>query len=119
MLDEKRPKPGRGEVWLIDLNPTKGHEQAGRRPCLVLSDDMLNHGPADVAVVLPITSTDRGIPSHVRIDAPEGGLRNTSFVKCEDMRSVSVSARFIKRLGAVEARTLADVERIVRYLLGL
>ncbi len=40
--------PGRGEVWLADLNPTRGHEQAGRRPVLVVSEDLFNRGPAGV-----------------------------------------------------------------------
>jgi len=49
--------PSRGDVWLIDLNPTRGHEQAGVRPALVLSEDTFNHGPAGLSVLLPI---DRG-----------------------------------------------------------
>ena len=58
--------PARGEVWLADLNPVRGHEQAGRRPVLVVSEDLFNRGPAGLAIVLPMTSTLRGIPSHVR-----------------------------------------------------
>ena len=49
--------PARGEVWLADLNPVRGHEQAGRRPVLVVSEDLFNQGPAGLAVVLPLTST--------------------------------------------------------------
>ena len=41
--------PVRGEVWLADLNPTRGHEQARRRPVLVVSDDLFNRGPAGLA----------------------------------------------------------------------
>src|SRR4051794_27480008 len=54
------PAPARGEVWLADLSPTRGHEQAGRRPVLVISEDVYNLGPADL-VVLPLTSTVRSI----------------------------------------------------------
>jgi len=43
--------PGRGEVWLADLDPTRGHEQAGRRPVLVVSDDIFNRGPADLVII--------------------------------------------------------------------
>jgi len=50
------PQPSRGEVWIVDLDPTKGHEQAGRRPCLVISVDIFNQGPADLVVVLPMTT---------------------------------------------------------------
>lgn len=108
----------RGEVWTIDLNPTRGHEQAGRRPALVVSIDQLNHGPAQLVIVLPITSTLRGIPTHVRIDPPEGGLKKQSFALCEAVRSVS-SDRLAKRLGAVSPAVMRAVEDRLRILLGL
>jgi len=43
-------KPARGEIWLVDLNPTRGHEQAGKRPALVVSVDLFNFGPAELVV---------------------------------------------------------------------
>jgi mRNA interferase MazF len=46
----------RGEIWLADLNPSRGHEQAGKRPCLIISVNMFNQGAAGLVVVLPITS---------------------------------------------------------------
>jgi mRNA interferase MazF len=49
--------PRRGEIWLAGLRPTRGREQSGRRPVLVLSVDFFNAGPADLVVVLPLTST--------------------------------------------------------------
>ncbi|MDK2888931.1 MAG: mRNA interferase MazF [Thermoanaerobacter sp.] len=110
--------PLRGEVWLVDLNPVRGHEQAGRRPALVISVDMFNSGPAELVVVLPITTKDKGIPLHVRIDPPEGGVKETSFVKCEDIRSVSTE-RLTVRLGRVSRDVMALVEDRVRVLLGL
>lgn len=54
--------PVRGENWLIDLNPTRGHEQGGRRPGLVVSVDLFNKGPAGLVIVLPITTKEKGIP---------------------------------------------------------
>ena len=108
----------RGEVWLVDLDPTLGHEQAGRRPALVVSADAFNLGPAGLVVVVPMTTTDRRIPLHVRIDPPEGGLRQTSFAKCEDVRSLSVK-RLGKRLGVVGQETIAVVEDRMRIFLDL
>lgn len=64
------PAPSRGEVWMVDLDPTKGHEQAGRRPGLVVSVDLFNHGPADLVVLVPITSKAKGIPFHVEVNQP-------------------------------------------------
>lgn len=111
-------RPDRGDVWRVDLDPVRGHEQAGKRPALVISVDALNHSAAELAVVLPITSRDKGIRSHVRVPAQEGGLDRTSYVKCEDVRSVSV-ARMETRLGTVRAETLRAVEDRLRLLLGL
>lgn len=110
--------PSRGEVWLVDLDPTRAHEQAGRRPALVISDDLFNHGPSGLVIVLPITSTLRRIPSHVRVDAPEGGLRNDSAVLCDAVRSIS-RERLADRWGRVSETTLAQVEDVLRILLRL
>lgn len=110
--------PSRGEVWLVNLNPAKGHEQAGKRPALVISVDTFNHGPADLAVVLPITSKYRGIPFHVRVEPPEGNLKKESFIKCEDIRSIS-KIRLEKFIGEVFKSTLSKVEDRLRILLEL
>lgn len=110
--------PARGEIWLADLNPTRGREQAGRRPVLVVSEDLFNRGPAGLAIVLPMTSTVRNVPSHVPVAPPEGGVRNRSAILCEAIRSVSVE-RLVVRWGAVDRRTMADVEDRLRILLRL
>ena len=110
--------PQRGEVWLADLNPTRGHEQSGRRPVLVLSVDLFNSGPADLAVILPLTSTLRNIPLHVVIQAPEGGIKNTSAILCEAVRSIS-RERFLSKWGEASEETMVQVEDRMRILLGL
>jgi len=110
--------PARGEVWLVDLSPIRGHEQAGRRPALVVSDDLFNRGPAGLAIVLPMTSTVRSIPSHVAVSPPEGGLKTKSAVLCDAIRSISTD-RLIQRWGTVAPVTLATVEDCLRILLRL
>lgn len=102
----------------MDLNPTRGREQAGRRPALVVSVDEFNRGPADLAVLLPITSKDKHIPLHVSMDPPEGGVRGRSFIKCEDIRSVATE-RLVERWGRVRETTMAEVEDRLRILLDL
>ena len=82
-------EPSRGEIWLADLNPIRGHEQAGVRPVLVVSTNMFNHGPAGLVFVLPLTRTDRRIPAHIPIDPPEGGVRSRSFILCDALRSIA------------------------------
>lgn len=111
-------KPSRGEIWLADLNPTRGHEQAGCRPVLVVSVDSFNHGPAGLVLVVPITSKDRGIPIHVPMTPPEGGLSTSSVVLCDAIRSITME-RLSHRLGTVTSITLTEVEKRLRLLLGL
>jgi mRNA interferase MazF len=108
----------RGEVWFVDLAPTKGREQSGRRPCLVVSDDRFNRSPADLVIVVPITSKDKRIPSHVGMNPPEGGLQVRSFIKCEDVRSISTE-RLVRVMGTVKTATLESVADRLRLLLSL
>ena len=112
-----RPAPLRGDVWIADFDPTEGHEQTGTRPALVLSVDPFNSGPADLVIVLPITTKNKNIYSHVPVLPPEGGLQRNSFVICEAVRSVSKS-RLRKQLGMVNDDTLQSVEFHLRQLLG-
>ncbi len=111
-------QPLRGEIWLVTLDPTIGREQAGTRPALVISDDLFNQSLAELVVVLPITSKNKGIRSHVEIVPPEGGLNVTSYVKCEDVRSISIY-RLGRRLGKVTADTIDEVENRLRFILAI
>ena len=106
----------RGEVWLVDFDPTEGHEQAGKRPALVLSEDAFH--ATEMATVLPITSKFRQVRSRIEVRPPTGGLTMTSWVICEQVRSVSTK-RLIRRLGMVGPDTLALVGDCVRTILGL
>ena len=111
-------RASRGEIWLVGLDPTKGREQAGMRPALVISVDIFNHGAAELVIAIPITSRAKGVPLHIKVDPPEGGLSLTSYVKCEDVRSISTS-RLIRKLGTVSTQTIESVEDRLQILLGL
>jgi mRNA interferase MazF len=110
--------PSRGEIWTVNLNPVRGHEQAGYRPGLVISVDAFNHGPAGLVVVIPITTKEKGIPFHVEVNPREAGVSKKSFVKCEDIRSVSTE-RLSKCLGRVPVGILKAVEDRLKILLDL
>ena len=58
-------------MWLVELDPTRGREQQGQRPGLVISTNGFNKSPADLVVAVPITSKDKSIPWHVAIALPE------------------------------------------------
>ena len=110
--------PHRREIWFADLRPTRGREQTGRRPVLVLSVDGFNAGPADLIVILPLTSTHRDIPLHVNVSKGDGGTRNDSVILCEAIRSVSKD-RLISRWGVLSQEVMAEVEDRLRILLDL
>jgi mRNA interferase MazF len=103
----------RNEVWLADLNPVIGHEQGGKRPVLIVSVDEFNNSSAEMVTILPITSKDKGINTHVQIK-----LKVTSFIKVEDIRTIS-TRRLIKKIDTVDYATMLEVEKIINYLLGL
>jgi mRNA interferase MazF len=110
--------PSRGEVWRVDLEPVRGHEQGRFRPALVLSNNVINHGLSGLVTTVPITTKARSLRAFLRIDPPEGGLPQTSFIICDQVRTIS-KERFGKRFGAVSAPILMEVERRVKYLLDL
>lgn len=110
--------PTRGEVWYADLEPVRGHEQGGRRPVLIISCDAYNRGPADLVLVIPITSRQRGVLYHVSIRPPEGGLSQPSDILCDALRSLA-RERLGRRSGLVNQETLRQVEDRLRLLQGL
>jgi len=112
------PYPARGEIWGVDLSPVLGHKQGGQRPALVVSVDAFNAGPAELVVALPLTSKAKGIPFHIEIQPPEGGVKQASYVKCEDVQSIS-RERLRERWGTVSGITLLQIEDRLRILLNL
>ena len=110
--------PKRGEVWRVDLDPVKGHEQGRVRPALIVSNDVVNHGPSDLITIVPITSKARPIRTFLQINPPEGGLSQTSFIICDQVRTIA-RQRLGKRFGTVSTPVLGEVERRLKYLLDL
>jgi mRNA interferase MazF len=111
-------RPSRGEVWFADLQPTRGHEQDGVRPVLVVSVDLLNHSPGGMAVILPVTSRFRRRAFfRVPVRPPDGGVRLPSFALCDQVRAVSTD-RLERRIGSVSDRVLAVVGATLALLFG-
>ena len=120
MTTRGAPAEARGEIWLTDLDPTRGHEQSGRRPVVVVSADGFNSGRAGLVVVVPLTTRDRRVPLNVAIEPPEGGVRERSFAMCEMIRSISVE-RLVGDApwGSVSDATLHVIDDRLRILLAL
>jgi len=98
-----------GDIIKINLNPTKGHEQAGYRPVLVINN--ATHSRAsNMTIVCPITNTDRKNPLHVRLEK----LKTTGFVMCDQVRAVNIRAREYSVIETLDSETLWEVCDIVQ-----
>jgi mRNA interferase MazF len=113
--DQRLPK--QGEVWWIDLEPVRGHEQGKKRPCLVVSNNAFNAIPHGLVWVVPVSSGPRRHNLTVEVIPPEGGMKVTSAVLCHQLRTVSFE-RMDKRAGTVSPVTMREVMRRVVLILG-
>lgn len=108
----------RGLVVYVDLDPARGHEQAGQRPALVVSNEKLNPERSGLITILPITTRERALRTRVALRPPEGGVRKPSWVIGEQIRTISVE-RVSSAWGFVTDSTMADVDRVLQLLLRL
>lgn len=104
----------RGDVWLVNLNPTLGSEMSKERPAIVVSNNV-NNLHSDVITVIPCSSkTDKVYPVEVIITE----MKYPSKALCDQIRAIS-RERFIKKLAEIEARTLAQIEQGILLHLGI
>jgi mRNA interferase MazF len=108
----------RGEIWLIDFNPTIGREQADIRPGLIISVDEFNNSYVSKVIAIPLTSKNKDIPLDVYLKPPDGGIIKESYIKIEDIRSLSKS-RIIEKWGEISFEKMFEVEKKIKLLLGL
>ncbi len=111
----------RGEIYFVNLNPTKGREQAGHRPVLVLSINAINSLPLVVTVAVGTKGANitRDHPTNVRVSAEESGLSQETVFLCFQIRSLDAKRFPSKPAGKISGKTLAQIENTVRYCLGL
>ncbi len=114
VADDRIPfVPGRGDIVWIDLNPARGHEQAGRRPAVVVSPDDYNRR-VGLALMCPITSHIKGYPFEVPL--PTGGCV-VGAVLCDQVRSVAWRERNASLAGRLsDDRIRAVIERIASLI---
>ena len=81
--------PSHGDIIYLEFDPQKGHEQKGRRPALIVSNSTFN-AFTNLAIVCPITNTDRGFPLHVSLDER---TKTSGVIMCEQLKSLDIKAR--------------------------
>jgi len=97
----------RGEIRWADLNPTRGSEQAGLRPVLILSHDVFNERSGTV-IAVAITSQPQRAGFPLTLELGSKGLPKRSWVKISQVRTLAVE-RIGKRLGSATPEELARV----------
>jgi mRNA interferase MazF len=109
--------PVRGEVWLVNWNPARDSEQAGKRPALIIQNNIGNE-KASTTIVAAISSSVKIYPMNVKIDPQEGGLEFSSIVKTGQILTVS-KERLEKRLGRISEKKMEEVNRAIKLSLDL
>jgi len=107
----------RGDIRWAELNPTRGHEQAGRRPVLILSHDIFNSRSGTV-IAMALTSQPQKARFPLTYLLESRQLRKASWVKISQIRTLSVE-RIGKKLGTVEPEQLAEVVDGLNQIIGI
>ena len=96
--------PQKGDFIAVTFDPRSGHEQRGRRPALVVSNDLFNEHTG-LCLVCPITSTRRDYPFHVRSPESEDVI---GFIMVEQIKSIDFRSRRAKRIGKAPPQVLQE-----------
>ena len=110
----------RGDIWIVCWSPSRGSEQAGQRPAVVVQTDAANSNPHyPNTIVLTISTKGKAVPFHVSVSPSGGnGLREVSFVKCEQLLTIS-KERLVRRVGNLEDEYLRTIAVVLRRILEI
>ena len=111
--------PQRGEVWIVNFDPTVGAEIKKSRPALILQNDIANeHSPITIVAAITSKFDEKLYPTEVLISQREGGLAQESVALLNQIRSID-KQRLVKKLGIVQNKTLREVEKAIKISLEL
>ncbi|NOQ95016.1 MAG: type II toxin-antitoxin system PemK/MazF family toxin [Desulfobacterales bacterium] len=97
----------RGDIYWAGLNPTKGHEQAGIRPVVIVSHDVFNNKSGTI-IAMTITSQPQKAGFPLTHELKSGGLPKRSWIKISQIRTISTS-RLDKKIGQVDPEELTTI----------
>jgi mRNA-degrading endonuclease toxin of MazEF toxin-antitoxin module len=99
----------RGDIYLVSLDPTQGHEQQGRRPVLIVSPDAFNR-LTKLPIVLPITSGGSfARTAGFAVSLTGVGTKTTGVIRCDQPRTLDLNARGARRLESVPTAIIDEV----------
>lgn len=111
--------PKRGELWLVNFDPTIGSEVKKTRPALIVQNDVANHySPVTIVAALSSQFAEPIYPTEVLIEPSESGLPKRSVVLANQVRTVD-KQRLVKKLGKLKPETMSKVNRALEISLGL
>ena len=109
----------RGELYFADLNPVRGHEQGGRRPVLIIQNDIGNRfSPTTIVAPLTTAFSRKVYPTEVRVKAGTGGLPRASSVLLNQIKTID-KERLEERIGQFDERVMRQVDEAIKISLGL
>ena len=109
----------RGDVFYVDLNPTKGSEQSGRRPVLVIQNDVGNeHAPTVIVAPLTTRKPSKEYPTNVNIKKGIAGLKEDSAVLLSQIRTID-KTRLGKKVGSLPADIMLKIDDAIKISLGI
>ena len=107
------------QVWLADFGTPTGSEQGGIRPTVIVGSEDHCRFPIQMALIVPLTTRDRGLPHHIAISSTESGLNRASWARTDDIRAISTT-RFTRPapLGQLSDQEVEQVRRWVHRMLA-
>ena len=111
------PSPRHGEVWMVNFSPSRGSEQRGVRPALVIQNDVGNQYAA-TTIVAAITSTMKIYPVTVPLKKGDGGLPQPSMVNLAQILTLDKS-RLQRRVGTLRAEVMDKVDSAIKVSLDV
>ena len=109
----------KGDLFFADLSPVVGSEQGGVRPVLVVQNDVGNKYSPTIIVAAVTSQTGKAkLPTHVQLQATQGGLSKDSVVLLEQLRTID-KQRLKEKIGALSENQLPDVEKALSVSLGI
>ncbi|RXJ82105.1 type II toxin-antitoxin system PemK/MazF family toxin [Arcobacter sp. F2176] len=104
--------PKKGDLVILSFDPSAGHEQKGRRPALIISNEAFNKA-LGLAIACPITNTDRNFPFHVEVKSKN----LTGYIMTEQIKSIDYNARQVKFVEKLDEESLNKVLGITESII--